>query len=165
MQEMPNGQDRRLVFQLLHHWREARGERLFPKLCEVYERSLGEILVNTFELTISEPGEEPLFARIGEALQAELDISLVAQPISKVPRTSLLAHAVRPHKRVLKRGLPICIGGDFTNASGRLVLFRTIVMPVSEDGVRIAALLGGANERICEPGERAAVAAADSQPT
>lgn len=150
MQEFPSAQDRRLVFKLLRHWRNARGDALYPPLKAVYAQPFDEILPCTFELAVGEPGSEPLFRRIGLELQAGLESPLEGRPVSAAPPSSLLAHAIQPWIQALRRGLPISVGSDFVDAAGRTILFRTIVMPVSDDGVTIDALLGGANCKVQE---------------
>jgi len=49
--------------------------------------------------------------------------------------------------RVLEKRIPVSIGGEATS-DGRPVLFRAILLPLSNDGARIDALLGAAN---CRP--------------
>lgn len=163
MQQTPSIQERRLVFRLLKHWRDIRGEGLYPPAGPVNARLSGDILPCTFELVVGEPGETPCFRRIGDALRAGLPSSVDGLAVSALPADSLLAHAVRPWAQVLRRGLPISIGGEFVDSVGRDVVYRTIVLPMSEDGVRIDALLGGANSKAQEVGaEIGAVSAVDA---
>jgi hypothetical protein len=63
----------------------------------------------------------------------------------------LAAKAVEYFGEVLEKGTPISRGGEFTKDNGTLVLYRSILLPMSDDGETISGLLGGANCREVEP--------------
>lgn len=139
------GPEQRLVQRVLAHWREARGEALFPSLGAVLERPLGRDHAHLFMLKVPHGRGEPTFLRVGEALAANLGVPLLGRPVSVVPLGTLLAHAVEPFDLVLNKLVPVCLGGQFVDRACRAVLYRTVIMPVADEYAATLALLGAAN--------------------
>ena len=97
--------------------------------------------------------DEPVFSYVGEHHVAILVRDPKGRPVSAAGADTLLGQAVSYHRQVLARGIPITLGGQFVNQAGRTVLYRSILLPLGEDG-RISGLFGGANcrELIAEQG-------------
>ena len=53
---------------------------------------------------------------------------------------------------MLSREVPISRGGQFRKYDGTKVLFRSIILPMSDDGDTISGLLGAANCREVQSG-------------
>ena len=66
---------------------------------------------------------------------------------SDVPAGSLIEHAASYYQEILHRGVPISRGGEFIKYDGMKVLYRSIIMPMSDDGINVSGLLGAANCR------------------
>jgi hypothetical protein len=147
MDEQPKGIERRMVHRLLVHWRNAQGDELFPSLDAVLERDLGDIGPSIFVLGVSDGEGEPAFERVGESFAGEVSGDLTGQPVSAAPEGTLLAQAVGYYDKVLSKKIPITTGGEFRHVQGGTVLYRSIILPLSESGGTIDFLLGAANCR------------------
>ena len=67
--------------------------------------------------------------------------------MSDAPFGSLVDASTALVQEVIAKKVPITRGGEFVAPSGSKVLYRSIIMPFSEDGETVDALLGAANSR------------------
>ena len=67
--------------------------------------------------------------------------------LSEVPVDTLLGQATLYWRKVVEKRVPISIGGEFRHRDGRLILYRSIILPLSADERQIDHLLGAANYR------------------
>ena len=116
-----------------------------PVLSDIDGSKIPDMWVHCFVLDIP-PAGEPTFGYVGEEHLAKLDKNPKGTKLSAVGGDTLLGQAVSYHRQVLARGIPITLGGQFVNRERRTVLYRSILLPIGEDG-KITALLGGANCR------------------
>ncbi len=147
MDEMPQGMERRMVLQMLAHWRELCGERAFPSLEDVDPKAIPEIWDNVFVLDLAGHPDDPLFRLAGDALAAFTGSTLRNVPMSEVPENTLAEKSARYYREVVEKGVPISRGGEFTKSDGTTVFYRGVILPMSDDGETISGLLGAANCR------------------
>ncbi len=146
MPELPRGEERRMVHRLLEHWRDARNGGELPSLDAVYARKLGAIASQLIVLDVT--GEGPVFKMVGPFFVELVGQNLAGRPVSAVPRGSLIERAVYYYEEVLKRKVPISLGQSFVDVHGRTVLYRSIILPLSDDGTTVSQLLCAANSRV-----------------
>ncbi len=142
-----------MVHRLLTHWRDAQGEGGIPSLDAIVKRNLGDILPSIFLLKVPADAGEPTFAgaRIGKLFAGEVSgYYLTDRPVSAVPEGTLLEQAVGICDEVLARKVPITRGGEFEHVQGGTVLYRSIMLPLSEGQGTIDFLLGAANSKTKE---------------
>ncbi len=147
MEDQPKGIERRMVHRLLVHWRDTQGGGAFPTLDAVLKRDLGDIGPSIFVLRVADGEGEPAFERVGDSFADELPSDLTAQPVSAVPRGTLLEQAVGRYHTVLAKKVPMTTSGEFGHVQGGTVLYRSILLPLSEGRGTIDFLLGAANWR------------------
>lgn len=147
MEDRPTGIERRMVHRLLVHWRDAREDGALPTLDAVLKRDLGDIGPSIFVLRVVDGESEPAFERVGDAFAGEMPPDLTGRPVSAVPAGTLLAQAVGRYRMVLSKKVPMTTSGEFRHAQGGTVLYRSILLPVSEGRGTIDFLLGAANCR------------------
>jgi hypothetical protein len=140
--------ERRLVHRLLNLWRDATTFGRLPSLKAIDTRELNTVSKNVYLLVVQGDGDEPVFMRIGTAFAEQPRAMLLGQPVSAAWSGTLLCEASRHYPSVLRRRVPIIVGNSFRQASGCLVLFRSAILPVAEDGSIINALLCGANSKV-----------------
>ncbi len=153
MGQMPQGMERRMVLQMLAHWRELRGDRTFPSFEDVDPLAIPDIWANVFVIDLEGYLDDPLFRLAGESFAASTGSPLRNIRISEVPENSLAEQSVSYYREVIERGVPISRGGEFTKSDGTIVLYRGVILPMSDDGATISGLLGAANCR--EPAKAA----------
>jgi len=145
---MPQGgKERRMVLRLLEVWRAARGERAYPSLAQFDETTLPELWPFCFALDVTTKPANPVVVRVGRSIASYCGESIVGKLVSEIDSNCLPAQALAYIEEVLRKKVPISRGGAFQDARGVTVLYRSIVLPTSEDGETVAALIGAANCR------------------
>jgi len=137
-----------MVLQLLHQWREAGGGERFPKLNEIDRAALGDIWDDCYVLDVDGDADDARFTTIGKAISDSCEEDFSSRRVSDVPTNTLLHQSASQATRVLQKAVPISMGGKFENAAGQTVLFRSILLPLSDDSEVIRKLLGAANSRV-----------------
>ena len=137
--------ERRLVLRVLNHWHELRGARSFAARREIDPAVLGDDRRYCCVLEL-DGDSDPTFAYIGAAFETAHVPSEVRRASNCRPG-SFLRLATDFFPRVLEKRIPVSIGGEATS-DGRPILFRAILLPLSNDGIRIDSLLGAANCRL-----------------
>ena len=147
VEEMPQGVERRLVLRLLGHWRNLSGNRQFPSFADFDPAEIPDIWKNSFVIELSEDNATPVFRAMGDALLEKSDASLVGQPVAHAPERTLPRVAVTYIDEVLAKAVPVSRGGEFVREDGTKVLYRSILLPMSDDGETISGILGAATSR------------------
>lgn len=138
-----------MVHRFLMHWRKAQKSDPVPTLSSVLIQDMGDITPAIWVLDMNE-GNEPLFERIGEVYGAEGSCELVGQPVSAAPENTLLGQSVHYYDKIQVKRIPITLGGEFVNAAGETILYRSVIMPCLADTGEDRFLLGAAN---CKDGD------------
>lgn len=144
-EERIEGMERRMVHRLLMHWRAVRGDEGIPSLEAVFQQPCDGCEPFIYVLGVGDVGEEPEFERIGEFFADELPSDLIGKPVSAVPEGTLLERAVRYYGDILKKKVPMTLGGEFVHARGDTILYRSIILPLSGGEGVIGHLMGAAN--------------------
>lgn len=139
-----HGEEQRLVYRVLGHWRRLAGHRAMPRLEEFDPWAIPEMWDDCFVIDASDPSDLA-FHSVGASHIAVLGRNPSGQRLSSVGPNTLLAHAVAYAGKVVERRVPISLGGQFIDGGRRMVLYRSILMPLAGD--RGLALLGAANCR------------------
>jgi hypothetical protein len=135
-------EERRLVWRVLRHWKEMLDGGRFPRREEIDSWLLGEDGANCLLIAAQSPIELSHFVAVGVNLAVALcrTDTLAGVLLSRVPRVVSA-----------RRGLMI-EGGATLHGEG--ILYRSALLPLSEDGVKIDHVLGAANYRSLRTDER-----------
>jgi hypothetical protein len=127
--------ERRLIARVLRHWTEMVHELGFPRLDEIDPWMLGEDWANCLLIAVEQPVELSHFISLGENLAVALcsTDNLAGVLLSHLPR-------VLSERRCL-----IVEGGATLRGAG--ILHRSVLLPLSEDGVTISHALGAFSYR------------------
>ncbi len=137
--------ERRIVSRILLHWHELVGARPLPRRADVDRLLLAEDWPHCVVIALGATLEQATFARVGAQL-APAGQALAGAPLAACPGNTLLASTIAPLARVLEAGKPVTRGGPALHL-GTPILFRAVLMPLSEDGRRIDHVFGAANCR------------------
>ena len=143
---LPKGLERRLVLRLLSYWRDLCGDRAYPSFADVDPASISDMWQWAFVIEVVGHEADPVFRHVGDGLVGFAETPLTGVKLSAAPRDSLVSHAVSYVQAVIAKGVPISRGGEFMRENAR-VLYRSILLPMSDDGTTISGLLGAANCR------------------
>jgi hypothetical protein len=63
----------------------------------------------------------------------------------------LLDHAARNVGEVLTQQVPVIRSGEFVNEEGETVMYRSILLPLSQDQATVDCVVGGARCKVKRP--------------
>ncbi|MBT5047564.1 MAG: PAS domain-containing protein [Rhodospirillaceae bacterium] len=147
VEEMPQGVERRLVLRLLGHWRKLCGDREFPCFSDLDPAEIPDIWLNSFVIELSGDRAVPVFRAMGDTLVENSGSSLIGRPVADAPAGTLCGVAIAYIDEVLAKEVPVSRGGEFARQDGTKVLYRSVLLPMSDDGETISGILGAANCR------------------
>ena len=145
--EMPAGVERRLVLRLLGHWRSLCGDRGMPALPDLDPAAIPEIWPHSFVVQIDQAGGAHTFQAVGDQIEIASSQTLAGKQVTEADPNALSGIALAYLDEVLKKGVPVSRGGEFTTQTGSRVLYRSVLVPLSDDGTTISGILGAANCR------------------
>ena len=145
MRPLGEGRERRLVMRLLAYWEEVRGDRKFPPLADIDPRAIDDMWPHCFVLDVVAGVDYPIFHYLGPALAKYSGVYLSGRSVAETPHQTLLDRATFHFRQVLKTGMPIASDDEFERFDGVRIIYRSIVLPLSDDQETINYLLGAAN--------------------
>ncbi len=147
MNEEQNSMERRMVLRVLQHWRDAAAERDMPAHSDLDPEAMADVWNECFILDVSRP-DDPIFGGVGSAFRDLCGEDFSGRALSAVPENTLVGAAASYHNRVLSKKVPLSVGGQVAQNNGQQLLYRSTLLPLSDDGNAINSLLGAANCRI-----------------
>ena len=142
--------ERRLIYRMMVRWWEARGSGEAPSLQAMSHQNMEHIWPDVFILFKLGVEGGPVFERVGESFSGEGGDALVGRSVSEVPKDTLVGQVLANLEKVLDMGVPFTHGGEFVAGTGQTVLFRCIIMPLSEVPGTIDRLMCAANCKVQE---------------
>jgi hypothetical protein len=143
--------EKRLTMRALGHWRDAQGERPFPRLADIDAVRLGDDWHYCLLLRLATPIERSRFLHVGRQLCVPTGSLFDGRCLEQCPQQTVLAQATSYVAAVINKRVPVSIGGT-TLHEGVQVLYRSILTPLSDDGTTIDAIFGAANYRAAPAG-------------
>jgi hypothetical protein len=143
--DWPPEAERRLTYRVLHYWESLRGERPFPSLADIENGEVPDFWPWCFVLDTQRDYPTPYFQYLGKDLAKYSGIYLSGKDDW---RMTLLDKAAMHLDRTLAGREPILIEDELVRFDGRELLFRSIMLPLSDDGETITHVLGAANGRL-----------------
>jgi len=146
-EELPKGMERRLVLRLLSYWRGLSEDGVLPSFAAIDPSAMKDMWESCFVLDAVGHEADPVFRTVGAAFAEHSPIDLIDRRVSEARANTLVHASVSYIHEVICKGVPISRGGEFYKADGVKVLYRSIVLPMSDDGETISGLLCAANCR------------------
>ena len=146
-------EERRLVLRLMAYWDDLRNDRDFPSYAELDPATIGDDWSHCFTLRVTQPLTASPFYHLGEIYSSGLPSGSVAT-LGDCPQGTLLDASLHYLDRVLQKRVPISLGGH-AHLGEDSILYRSILLPLSNDGHTIDSILGGANFRVVTTDEAA----------
>ncbi|MGO8918218.1 MAG: PAS domain-containing protein [Stellaceae bacterium] len=137
--------DRRLVMRVLSQWRGLAGERGLPRRSQIDPRHFGQDWANCLLIDVDPEPRQSRLAFIGELLRDPTWPTFDRQCIAECIEHTLLHSATCQIDRVIAEREPLAEGAG--THVGTPVLYRSILLPLSEDGRQIDGVLGAVNCR------------------
>ena len=150
--------DRRLTMRVLARWRSLAEGRRFPRRSQLDPLLFGQDWSSCLLIDVHPRMEQSRLAFVGDALRDPAWPHFERQRIAECLTDTLLQLATSKIPEVVARGAPIGFGGPATYNEAQ-ILYRAILLPLSESGEEIDGMLGAVSYR--EVAERDEVPADD----
>lgn len=154
--------ERRLINRLADYWASLLDGRDMPSLKDLKPEHLEDMRPFCFVIDVSKDVDAPTFRFAGSAVQRDGVRVKPGDPISSVGKATLLGRIADHYLEAIANGAPVGIEAEYQTAAGEEVLYRGIVLPLSDDGERVDYVLGAINCKVRETG--VFEAAADASP-
>jgi len=138
-QAIPN--ERRLVMRLLNYWRGLTDGETFPSESKIDSTAIADMWPHCAVLDVAAKEADPKIAYVGIALIDAVGMDISGKRLSQVPADTLVAKGFSYFGEVLVKKVPITYGGEFVARRGVKMRYRSIILPLAENGVNINRLL------------------------
>jgi hypothetical protein len=139
--------DRRLVSRVLRQWGEMAADRHLPSKHDIRPWLVGNDWQNCALVRLAPMLEQWIFAVVGDKLSPSPDRVLAGGPISECPEDTLLGLMLSFLPRVVASGMYYTVEGATSVFGDGAILYRSVLLPLSDDGTHIDAVLVAANFR------------------
>lgn len=154
------GQDeRRMQVRAYNRWADLLDGRAYPDIADLDPLPQCDFNDYSVLLDFSAGIEDPVVVHLGAKLAQECGTghSDIGQ-LSDVPAGSLLSRITEHYVQILSRQAPIGFEAEFVNRSGKLIVYRGILLPFSGDDDTIDHIYGVLNwKELAETPESAAL--------
>ena len=138
--------DRRLVMRVLGRWKSITPDGRFPRRSQIDPRAFGQDWANCLLIDLDPMLDQSRFAFVGDLVRDPNWPPFERQSLGDCVEGTLLQLATAHLKLLIARRAPISFGGTATHEDSP-ILYRSILLPLAEDGVAIDGALGAVNYR------------------
>lgn len=143
---MEQSAEKRLILRVLTQWHALSEGGTLPRRSQINPQMFGDDWAACLLLDVDPRLERSRFAYIGEYLRDPHFPPFERQTLAECQESTLLHLATCYAARVIGKGVPISTGGVGLH-EGMPIIYRSILLPLSEGEGRIDGLLGAANYR------------------
>lgn len=136
--------DRRVQVRLYRHWISRLRGRPCPSIADMEPGSLEGS--HGLLLDLRGGNDNPAVTKLGEALR-EIGGGIDVKSVRDIPADSLLARLTGHYPAVLGTGEPVAFEGEQAGSHGERILYRAILLPLSDGAGRIDFIAGVMNWR------------------
>lgn len=145
--EKSDPMERRLVLRVLEYWRSISTNDSFPARDRIDPSKIPDLWPHCILVDAAGKEADPEIVYVGEGFEDAAAGDLTRKRISELPSNVLASEALSFLFEVLDKRAPVSRGGQFLDCHGTHILFRSIILPLANDGATIDGLLCAANCR------------------
>lgn len=146
------GVERRANSRALKYWQGLAGERKFPRRGEVTHQSAGDLWDHLFMVEVAADAMEYRYTMAGAVLCSALGRDPTGEKVAEVLPGGMGARTVFLHQAAVGLKGPVDDANKWTRPDGTEILYRSILLPLSDDGQSVNGLLGAFSFRPVPPG-------------
>ncbi len=135
--------ERRLNMRLMAHWQSQRDGRRFASWRDIDRTEIEDIWPDCFVIAVADQTSRT-FQYVGETIAKSAGVDGGTPAVSAVPSETLLGAALRQLDTLFSDETVVTNGGVFQDADQAEFLFRSILLPLSDDQQAINFVIGGA---------------------
>jgi len=143
VQSQPTGQEQRGTFRVLSYWNRMRGDRDFPSLADINIQEILEMWHYTFTIDVQREGMH-FFQYFGSELATIFGQDYTGEPLIDAMNDVIVDNTIGFYDKVIKAREPALEAASFY-MDGAEMRYRSIIVPLSSDGVNIDYVLGTTN--------------------
>lgn len=137
--------ERRLVGRFLAYWHHLCRGRPYPRLRDIDPEEISDDWRWAFLLDTASYQEFPNFKYLGPDIAKYSGVFLSGEDSFT---STLLDVATHKLARVFDEGCPLLMEDEVTRFDGKRLMFRAVLLPLSDDGKNINYVLGAANGKM-----------------
>jgi hypothetical protein len=146
-----DGVDRRTCTQALNYWREIAAPRRFPSLEQVTRESAGALWEYLFVIAVTGQPGEFTYMRSGDILNRALGFDATGRKVSDVLPREIRNRVLYFQKTAVDLSSPVDEVGKWLRADSNQIIYRSVVLPLSDDQRTVNYLLGAFSFRLISP--------------
>jgi hypothetical protein len=137
-----DGVERRVSSTAVQYWRELAAPRRYPGRAQVTHGSAPSLWDNFFIVKVGMDAAEHVFEYAGRVLREALGADPTGKTVGDVLPREIVGRALYFQKAACDLMAPIDESGRFTRPDGAEVLYRAVLLPLSDDQREANYLLG-----------------------
>ena len=142
--------EQRLTFRLLSYWNRVRGDRQMPSLGDVNIAEITEMYHLTFVIKLGADEDSHEFHYFGPELATIFETNYTGYTLSEALGDVMVNNTIGFYEKVIAERTPHSESSEFFS-EGKLVRYRSIILPCSSDGQTIDFLIGTTNYKKFDP--------------
>lgn len=137
-----DGVERRANSRAMKYWKELAAPRLFPARAQITAESAGDLWDNLFLVEVTPVPDQYRFAYAGGVLRQALGRDPTGETVAAAIPGGLGTRTLFFHQAAVGLKGPVDDAGAWTRTDGMQILYRSILLPLSDDQQSINFLLG-----------------------
>jgi hypothetical protein len=137
-----DGIERRISSTAVQYWRELAAPRRYPGRAQVTRESAPALWENFFIIKVGTDAAEHVFEQTGAVLREALGCDPTGKPVGEVLPREIVGRALYFQKAACDLMAPIDEAGRFVRADGVEIVYRAVLLPLSDDQRQANYLLG-----------------------
>jgi hypothetical protein len=146
-----DGVERRANSRCLRYWQELAGSRRFPSRGDISAATAGDLWDHMFIVEVTPIPADYRFVMAGTVLQTALGRDPTNEKVSTALPGGMGTRTLFLHQAAVGLKGPVDDAAKWTRDDGTELLYRSILLPLSDDGETVNALLGAFSFRPLVP--------------
>ncbi len=136
------GYERRVSVRAYNYWASLLGNRNFPSVHDLQAEAIESFRDHSILLDFSQGPQNAVLRYIGKGLRDECGLGVSDIKPDDVPGKSLLSRLTDHYLEIIANRAPIGFEAEFNNAKGHPLMYRGILLPLSDDDDNINFIYG-----------------------
>ncbi len=151
------GMERRMNIRAFDYWESLLDGRDFPSVGDLDPEAIAPFREYSLLIDFTAGYEKPVLRYVGSHLRAEASLANREMDPNEVPSGTLLSRLTSHYLEILANRAPIGFEAEYESSASERVLYRGILLPLSDDGTTINFIYGVTSWKVEDilPGEEA----------
>ncbi len=137
-----NGTERRVSSNAVQYWRDLAAPRRYPSVTQVTQDSAAALWEHFCIIKVGPRAADHVFVRAGSVLREALGCDPTGKRVSDVLPREIVGRALYFQKAACDLMAPIDEAGKWVRGDGTEILYRAVLLPLSDDQRNADFLLG-----------------------